>query len=97
MNGRQLVTGRGVLVWGEDNTAVEEYRHERSGRTGADSRDKSAEVACPSAVDRFIETHRGATVAESCERTVEAGEHTTTVGDWGGREPSTPRASPGQW
>ncbi len=34
--------GRGVLVWGEDNTAVEEYRHERSGRTGADSREVHA-------------------------------------------------------
>jgi hypothetical protein len=68
MNAAASYWGRGVLVWGEDNTAVEEYRHERSGRVGADSRDKSAEVAFPSAVDRFIETHRGATGAASGER-----------------------------
>lgn len=55
--------GRRVLVWGEDNTAGEEYRHEGSGRAGADSRDTSAEVACPSAVDGFIETYGGEAIA----------------------------------
>jgi hypothetical protein len=36
---------------------------------GADSGDRSAEVACPSAADEFIETYRGATVQRDVSAT----------------------------